>query len=127
MSEQRTDLQVKTINNIYNYVSLVIIALGVGLFYTLKINMLLKWLIVVSTILVASGIFLFVSPTGLSLHHYLKETWNEVGKVVWPTRKEAMQFTWIVFIFVLILGLFLWLVDTSLSWLFYNIILGRNS
>lgn len=127
MSEQRADLQIKTINNIYNYVSLIVIALGVGLFYTLTINILLKWLIVIFTILIATGIFLFVSPTGLNLHNYLKETWNEVGKVVWPTRKEAMQFTWIVFIFVLILGLFLWLVDTSLSWLFYNIILGRNS
>ncbi|HMT03279.1 MAG TPA: preprotein translocase subunit SecE [Burkholderiales bacterium] len=37
-----------------------------------------------------------------------------------------MQFTWVVFLFVIILSLFLWLIDSSLSWLLYTIILGKG-
>ena len=40
----------------------------------------------------------------------------ETKKVVWPTRKETLQTTGIVFVFVVIMALFLWLVDASLLW-----------
>jgi len=44
-------------------------------------------------------------------------------KVVWPTRKEAMQMTAYVFGFVLIMALFLWLTDKTLEWFMYDLIL----
>ena len=37
-----------------------------------------------------------------------------------------MQVTAVVFAFVLVLALFMWLVDSSLSWLFYEVLLGRG-
>ena len=40
----------------------------------------------------------------------------EAKKVVWPTRKEAMQTTGIVFVFVFVMAMFLWLVDAGLLW-----------
>ena len=48
----------------------------------------------------------------------------EVRKVVWPTRKEAMQMTGYVFAFVVVMALFLWLTDKSLEWVLYDLILG---
>lgn len=119
--------EAKAKNHIFNYVAIFIIIAGLILFYTLHINIWFKWSIVIITILAAAWMFFFVSPTGLNLHAYLKETWREVNKVVWPTRKETIQFTWIVGLFVIILGLFLWLIDSGLSWLFYSVILGKGN
>jgi preprotein translocase subunit SecE len=40
----------------------------------------------------------------------------EARKVVWPTRKETIQTTGVVFAFVVVMALFLWLVDAGLLW-----------
>ncbi len=112
-------------NRLLNYLSVIIIVFGISLFYILKINIILKWVIVLFSIGISAGVFFFLSPLGMSLHSYLKDTWRELHKVVWPTRRETTQFTWIVVLFVLVLAIFLWLIDSSLSWLFYSLILGR--
>lgn len=112
---------------VYNILALALLAGGVILYYILKLNIWLKWLIVILALVLAGGVFYFISPTGLKLHSYVRDSWRELSKVVWPTRKETVQFTWIVFLFVVVLGVFLWLVDTSLSWLFYQVILGRGN
>jgi preprotein translocase subunit SecE len=41
---------------------------------------------------------------------------SETKKVVWPTRKETLQTTGVVFAFVVVMALFLWAVDSSLLW-----------
>ena len=69
----------------------------------------------------------FLSPIGINLHKYFKESYRVIHKVVWPTRKETTNFTLIVFAFVVILGLFLWAVDSGLAWVLYGVILGRGS
>ena len=53
-----------------------------------------------------------------------KESIKEVKKVVWPTRKEALQMTGYVFAFVVVMALFLWLTDKTLEWLLYDLVLG---
>ncbi|MGL5986590.1 MAG: preprotein translocase subunit SecE, partial [Burkholderiales bacterium] len=63
---------------------------------------------------------------GKSFIEFARDAWNEAKKVVWPTRKETVQVTAVVFAFVLVLALFMWLVDSSLSWLFYEVLLGRG-
>ncbi len=40
----------------------------------------------------------------------------ELRKIVWPTRQETGQVTLAVFIFVIVAGLFFWLVDLGLAW-----------
>lgn len=112
---------------VFNYISGALVIAGISLFYTLQLSLWLKWGIVLLSVIAALGLFYFVSPTGLRLHSYVRDSWMELGKVVWPTRKETVQFTWIVFLLVVLLGLFLWLVDTSLSWLFYGVILGKGA
>jgi len=118
-------VEVKEASHVFDYVAALVIAVGIALYYTLKINIWLKWGIVVGSVATSIAMFFFVSPTGVNLHGYVKDSWRELSKIVWPTRKEAIQFTWIVFLFVLVLALFLWIVDSSLSWLFYSVILGK--
>ncbi len=116
----------KNYNQVYNYTSLLLIIAGLTLFYALNINIWLKWGVVLISVVASFGLFFFVSETGLNLHDYLRDVWRELGKIVWPARKEAMQFTWIVFLFVIILALFLWLVDSVISWTLYSLILGKS-
>ena len=71
----------------------------------------------------AAGAF-FASESGRQLIAFGRDSVREVRKVVWPTRKEAMQMTGYVFAFVVVMALFLWLTDKTLEWVFYDLILG---
>jgi preprotein translocase subunit SecE len=65
----------------------------------------------------AAGVVVFwTSEPGKEFYVYAQESVVETKKVVWPTRKETLQTTAIVFVFELIMSLFLWLVDASLLW-----------
>ena len=66
----------------------------------------------------------FTSEPGKQLIAYGNDSVREVKKVVWPTRKEALQMTAYVFAFVVVMALFLWLTDKTLEWLLYDLILG---
>ena len=66
----------------------------------------------------------FTSEAGRQLVAFGRESWREVGKVVWPERKEATQMTAYVFGFVVLMALFLWLTDKTLEWVLYDLILG---
>ncbi|APR97567.1 preprotein translocase subunit SecE [Pandoraea thiooxydans] len=55
---------------------------------------------------------------------FAKDAYREVGKVVWPTRKEATQTTAIVFAFVVVMALYLWLTDKVIEWSVFSLILG---
>ena len=58
---------------------------------------------------------------------FISQVRAEVGKVVWPTRRESIQMTAYVFAFVVVMALFLWLTDKTLEWVFYDLVLGwRN-
>jgi preprotein translocase subunit SecE len=45
----------------------------------------------------------------------LKEARVEIRKVVWPTRPELIQTTVIVIVFVLVVALMLWIMDSLIS------------
>ena len=48
---------------------------------------------------------------------FSRESWEEAKRVVWPTRKETLQTTGVVFLFVFVMALFLWIVDAGLLWI----------
>jgi len=75
-------------------------------------------------ILVAAVAIFFTSEPGKQLIAYGNDSVREVKKVVWPTRKEALQMTGYVFAFVVVMALFLWLTDKTLEWLLYDLVLG---
>ena len=71
---------------------------------------------------------LLIVPTqpGRDFIGYARDSMAEGRKVVWPSRKEAIQMTGIVFVFVAVLALFMWLVDSGLTWLIYTVLLGQG-
>jgi len=53
---------------------------------------------------------------------FFRELRSELRKVVWPTRKETMQYTMIVVATVAVISLFIWIVDSVFSGLLRLII-----
>jgi len=97
---------------------------AVAAFYALgKQDLWLRVIALILLLVVAVGVF-FTSESGKQLIGYGQDSAKEVRKVVWPTRKEAMQMTGYVFAFVFVMALFLWLTDKTLEWALYDLILG---
>ncbi|MFQ5582125.1 MAG: preprotein translocase subunit SecE [Mariprofundaceae bacterium] len=57
-----------------------------------------------------------------SVQKFFREVQVEAKKVVWPERKEAVQATLMVVVMVVFVALFLWLVDSALSWAVQKVI-----
>jgi preprotein translocase subunit SecE len=75
--------------------------------------------------LLAGAVAVFLmSESGRSLIGFGQEAIRETRKVVWPSRKEAIQTTAYVFAFVVVMALFLWLTDKLLEWVLYGLVLG---
>jgi len=53
---------------------------------------------------------------------FVKEAWQELKKVNWPSRKEALGGTGVVLILVILISIFLGLIDFGLSRLVRQII-----
>jgi preprotein translocase subunit SecE len=103
-------------------IALVIGALAA--FYLLgKQGQLAQWGALIACLVAAVAVF-FTSESGKQFVAFGRDAWKEVRKVVWPTRKEAIQMTAYVFGFVVIMALFLWFTDKTLEWVFYDLILG---
>ena len=93
-------------------------------FYLLnQSDMWLRVLVLLVGLGAAAGVF-FTSESGRQLIAYGRESVREVKKVVWPSRKEAIQMTGYVFAFVVVMALFLWVTDKTLEWVLYDLILG---
>jgi preprotein translocase subunit SecE len=101
-----------------------VLAVGaVAAYYLVKQADWIRWAALIVLLIAAVATF-FTAEAGKQLLAFGRDSWREVGKVVWPSRKEAMQMTGYVFAFVVVMALFLWLTDKTLEWLLYDLILG---
>jgi preprotein translocase subunit SecE len=85
----------------------------VAYYYFDQESMLLR----VVGVLVSLGLCMviaFQSVQGRELWKFIQGSRGEIRKVIWPTRQEALQTTLTVFVFVLIMGVFFWLLDMAL-------------
>ena len=87
----------------------------VGYYWFAELPTAVRLLMVLGGIAAGSA-FLFWSVQGQALWQFVQGSRVELRKVVWPTRQETWQTTLIVFVFVLLLGIFFWLVDMLLAW-----------
>jgi preprotein translocase subunit SecE len=58
-----------------------------------------------------------------AIQRYFRETMGELRKVNWPTWPEAKRLTALVLLVMVVVGLFLWGVDTA-SGALINLVLG---
>jgi len=87
-----------------------------GYYYFSEAATVLRVLMVLGGLILAAGVA-WLSAPGKEFFAFAQEAWAEAGRVAWPTRKETIQTTGIVFAFVVVMALFLFAVDTSLAWI----------
>jgi preprotein translocase subunit SecE len=103
--------------------ALLVLASLAGFYLLGKQGQVAQWGTLIGGLTVAVAVFLWSEP-GRQFVAFGRDSSREVRKVVWPSRKEALQMTAYVFAFVVVMALFLWLTDKTLEWVFYDLILG---
>ncbi len=94
--------------------ALLLLIAGIAGFYYLRDSaMVLRVISVLAGIVLAATVMWF-TPQGKQFYAFSKESSEEPRRVVWPSRKETMQTTGVVFAFVLVMAIFLWMVDAGL-------------
>jgi preprotein translocase subunit SecE len=97
---------------------------GLAGFYGLSQQALvLRIAAVLAGLVVAVGIASTSEP-GKRFFAFGRESINETKKVVWPSRKETIQTTAVVFGFVTIMAISIWGIDKTLEFVLYDLILG---
>jgi len=103
-------------------IALVIAALA-GFYLLGKQGQIAQWGALLLGLAAAFVVFMTSEP-GKEFVAFGRDSWKEVKKVVWPSRKESIQMTAYVIAFCAVMALFLWLTDKTLEWVFYDMILG---
>ena len=103
--------------------ALLLVASIVAFYYLGKQDLWVRVIALLALMGAAVALF-FTSESGKQLIAFSRDSVKETKKVVWPTRKEAMQMTGYVFAFVFVMALFMWITDKTLEWLLYDLILG---
>ena len=102
----------------------VLLLASIVVFYYLgKQDLWLRVLALFALLGAAAALFL-TSESGRQLLAFGRDSVRETRKVVWPSRKEAVQMTGYVFAFVFAMALYMWLTDKTLEWVLYDLILG---
>ncbi|WP_114697867.1 preprotein translocase subunit SecE [Polynucleobacter necessarius] len=120
---QQTASQTEEKSSWVSILAALVVVAALVLYYTLVDQSLLVRLGVLFGGIAAAVLIVTISPGGRRFITYAKDSWYEVKKVVWPSRKETTQMTLVVFGFVLITSLFLWIADKLIEWLVFSVFL----
>ena len=104
--------------------ALVILAAGVAGFYLLSEQAMILRVLAVLVGFALAVVVAWKTEPGQRFLNFSNEALVEARKVVWPSRKETVQTTAMVFAFVVVMALFLYLTDKSLEWVLYDLVLG---
>jgi len=85
-------------------------------YYFAELSVLIRVLAVIFSVILSLLIF-FSTQRGIIFWDFLQGSRVEMRKVVWPTKQETIQTTLTVFVFVLVLGIFFWLLDFLLLYI----------
>ena len=97
-------------------VAVLIVIAGVAGYYVLANQAAwLRWLSVIAS-LVLAGVVVAFSRYGSEFRRFVELARIELRKIVWPARQETLQTTLVVFGFVIVAGIFFWLLDLALAW-----------
>ena len=97
-------------------VAVVLLMAGIAAFYYWDQSPLIARVGAVIAGVVASVVVFWTTAPGKEFFAYAQESIEEAKRVVWPTRKETVQTTLVVFAFVFVMAMFLWMVDAGLLW-----------
>jgi preprotein translocase subunit SecE len=109
---------VKAVERIKIAVAALIAIGGLVAFYALvdKQPTVVRVLVLLGSFALAIAVMWF-TEVGQTFIVFARESVEEAKRVVWPSRKETLQTTGVVFAFVFVMAIFLWVVDAGLLWI----------
>ena len=121
MSEKHSNPPTRSENfssQIYVFASVLITLGGFVFYYSMsdQFSDIARILTVIATSTIGL-VVISMSSVGKRGLEYLGGVRTEVRRVVWPNRQETLQMSVVVLIAVVIMGLFLWGVDSLFIWL----------
>jgi preprotein translocase subunit SecE len=116
MNEQITVRDTSVADKLKIAVTILLVIGGMVAYYVLSVQPTWqRWLAFVGGL--ALGIIVFASSRqGKDFWQFMLDSRIELRKVVWPSRQETGMTTLVVFVFVIVAGVFFWLLDLALAW-----------
>ena len=107
-------------------IAFLLVIAGIAGYYLLAEQAaVLRIVSVLAGVAAAVAVAWFTLP-GKQFYAFSQESVAEARKVVWPTRKESLQMTGIVFAFVVVMAVILWIVDASLLFMVQKLMGSGN-
>jgi preprotein translocase subunit SecE len=98
------------------YAAIVIVIAGVaGYYYLGGQPTWIRWMPVLASLVLGALVVAF-SAYGHAFREFLTLARVELRKIVWPNRDETLKTTAVVFGFVIVFGIFFWVLDLVLAW-----------
>ena len=95
--------------------SLLLLLAGIVAFYYFSEIRLFYRVLGLFVVLGLAGYIVYQTSFGKTVYTYVLESKIELKKVVWPTKQETTQTAIGVIVFVVIIGIILWLLDMLLA------------
>jgi len=106
-------------------VAVLLVCAGIAGYYILGESAMIIRIALVLAGVVLGALVALTSAPGKQFYAFAQDSAAETRKVVWPSRKESIQTTGVVFLFVVIMAVFLWVVDGGLLWV-VKLLMGRS-
>ncbi|MCK5858811.1 preprotein translocase subunit SecE [Abyssibacter sp.] len=105
------------LDNVLILLAVLVLGGAIGAFYYFETQFNVAVRVGGLLIAVAAAVaILMQSQVGKTMWSYVRGSRVELRKVVWPTRRDSVQTTLLIFVVVLLLGAFLYGVDAVLLW-----------
>ena len=114
------------VNKIKLLAAVLLLVAGIAGFYLLADKPAVVRILAVLAGLGASIGMLWATPVGQRSLSFIGESVVEARKVVWPTRKETIQTTLVVFALVVVMAAFLAVVDVGFAYM-VQWLMGRSA
>jgi len=114
------------LNKIKLLVAVLLFVAGIAGFYLLADKPAVVRILAILAGLGTSVAVLWTTPVGQRSLGFIGESVGEARKVVWPTRKETIQTTLVVFVLVVVMAAFLAVVDVGFAFM-VQWLMGRSA
>lgn len=114
------------VNKIKLLLAALLLVAGIAGFYLLADKPTVVRILAFLAGLAASIAVLWMTPVGQRALSFIGDSVVESRKVVWPTRKETIQTTLVVFVLVLVMAAFLAVVDIGFAFM-VQWLMGRSA
>ena len=121
-SRQRTLLSGKLDIFLWMLLLAIVLMIVFGNLYFSALDKSLRVTAILILSLLTIGIFR-ITKKGKTTWSFIKDARSELRKVVWPTRQETLRTSFLIFVVVMLMSLFLWGIDSLFALLVSSIVM----